>query len=43
MAKKNLMYGIDSAVGKYCANKPDDVYLIRFFLRKINKAPNWPV
>jgi hypothetical protein len=33
------MYCIDSAVGKYCANKPDDVYLIRFFLRKINKVP----
>ncbi len=36
MARKNLVYNVDHAVGKHAANHPDDVLLVRFFLNRIS-------
>lgn len=38
MAAKWLFYNTEAPVGRYCPNKQDDVYLIRFLLRKINNV-----
>ena len=40
MAKKTLLYNVDSTVGKFGGNKPDDVVLVRFFIRRISAAPD---
>lgn len=33
-------YNVDSGVGENSPNKPDDVALVRFFLRRIGDAPD---
>ena len=40
MARKTLLYNVESTVGKFGANRPDDVLLVRFFLRRISAAPD---
>lgn len=40
MAKKNLVYNISSSVGSKGVNAPDDVLLVRFFLRRLSQVPN---
>ena len=40
MAKKNLVYNLDKSVGKKGANQPDDVLLVRFFLRRLSEIPH---
>ncbi len=41
MAKKIVtFYNVDAAVGQGASNQPDDVALVRFFLRRIGDAPD---
>jgi len=41
MAKKNLVYNLSRPVGPKMANEPDDVLLVRFFLRKVSEVPEF--
>ena len=40
MATKWLHYNVDEPVGKGRPNLPDDVYLVRFFIRRISQQPD---
>jgi len=40
MASKTLLYNVSKPVGKSCPNVPDDVLLVRFFLRRISQSPD---
>lgn len=40
MASKLVFYNVAKAVGKFCPNNPDDVLLVRFFIRRISQAPD---
>jgi hypothetical protein len=37
------VYNVDSSVGKFAANKSDDVMLVQFMLQQVGKAPNPPL
>jgi hypothetical protein len=37
MAVKTLLYNVEKPVGPRCPNQPDDVLLVRFFLRRFGQ------
>ena len=39
MAIKFVLYNTDHAVGPKCANHPEDVLLVRFFLKRYGQVP----
>lgn len=39
MAIRYVLYNNEKAVGPKCANQPDDVLLVRFFLRRYGQVP----